>query len=82
MNYKEALFEIIKTCQREQDVEDEPALTKKILEILGKLDDQKSAIGIVVAMSKSAISDDHDDAAICCIEFLEKKALEGLKVEK
>lgn len=81
MDYKEALFQVIKACQEEEDTEDEPALTKKIIEILGQLDDQEYATKIVSAMVKSEMPDD-SGAAISCIDFLEKKALEGLRVAK
>ena len=83
MDYKEALFQVVKASREETDTEDSPALTKKIIEILNKLDDQEYAIKIIGAMGKSAMCEMcAEGGATCFFDFLEKKALEGLKAKK
>ena len=86
MDYKEAFLELIETCRTEEDSEDDPSLTKAILEILDKLDKPEDAIQIAAGMSKFELAEEsitpNKAAVLCCIEYLERKALEAVASQK
>lgn len=86
MDYKEAFFKlvdaIVDRVDKYVDGDDSAfeGVTKEIFDVLGKLDDQKSAIEFAAEIAKCYKLEDIDDVLPWAVEFVRKKALESVGI--